>query len=71
MTLGNLIGLCIESFIIVILCIYLMHDARNIINVEPKSEHGGAIFEFVVAMLWMSWRIWLTGTSMVMYLGWR
>lgn len=72
LSLGNLIALSIESFCIIIICIYLMDDARKAMakhKNEGASNNGTAMY--IVASIWMCWRIWFTGCAIVEYLGWR
>ncbi|MCM1295217.1 MAG: hypothetical protein NC311_06720 [Muribaculaceae bacterium] len=72
LTLGNIIGLSIESFCIIIICIYLMDDARKAMTKhkgEGASSDGTAMF--IVATIWTCWRLWINGYALIEYLGWR
>lgn len=74
MTLGNIIGMCIESFVIIIICIYLMDDASKTIerhNADPKNNPDTGVYMFITASIWLCWRIWFTGSNLVTYMNWR
>jgi len=72
LSLGNLIGIVIESFCIAIICIYLMDDAQKAMTKhkdEGASSNGTAMF--IVASIWIGWRFWITLCAINEYRGWR
>lgn len=74
MTLGNLIGMCIESFAIIIICIYLMDDSRKTLkrhNSNPEKNPDTGMYMFITASIWMCWRLWFTGSSIITFMKWR